>query len=92
MDSRPQRRNVLYLVLLAGLLAITWASYRSVNTSQRAEKSLGDLLTAVDNHQVAGGTFSSEGDRVDWVDAHGNRYRTLATAGYASALVDKFHQ
>jgi ATP-dependent Zn protease len=90
MDSR--RRNTVHLVLLAGLLAVIWASYRTVvGTSNTPEKSLSELLTAVDEKEVASGTFTSEGDRVDWVDTKGRDYRTFITAGYAATLVEKFH-
>src|SRR5689334_8991074 len=87
-----QRRNTFYFILLAGLLVIIWASYKSFNTTQANERPLSDLLTATDAKQVANATFTSEGDRVDWVDTSGAHYRTYLTAGYASRLVDAFHQ
>jgi len=94
MDSRARRRKVLYPIMLAGLLAIIWASYRSYAgvAGAPAEKPLSDLLTALDEKQVASGTFTNEGDRVDWVDIQGRQYRTFITAGYAATLVDKFHE
>ena len=78
------------MLLLAGLLAI---GYGVVRTTQGSlpEKPLSDLLTALDEKQVASGTFTSDGDRVDWVDARGQRHRTYITGGYAGALVDQFH-
>jgi ATP-dependent Zn protease len=78
--------------LLAGLLAVIWVSYRSFGVTSPPEKPLSDLLTALDNKQVANGTFTSDGDRVDWVDTGGEHYRTYVTAGYAGVLVDKFHE
>lgn len=92
MALRGQRRNTFYLILFAGLLAIFWATYQSLNTAQAKERPLSDLLTATDAKQVANATFTSEGDRVDWVDTSGAHYRTYLTAGYASRLVDAFHQ
>lgn len=87
---RVGRRNVYYFILLAALLAIIFASYRSFSTAASpTEKSLGDLLTALDNKQVVNGTFNADGDRADWTDNHGNHYRTVYPAGYQ--LVDKFH-
>jgi ATP-dependent Zn protease len=85
-----RRRNALFLILLAGLLGITWASYVSFSRVSLPEKSLGDLLTALDNSQVAKGTFNGTGDQVDWTDTHGATYRTYYPTGYQ--LVDKFHQ
>src|SRR5919204_669958 len=83
MVSPVRRRNTIYLMLLlAGLLAI---GYGVVRTTQGSlpEKPLSDLLTALDEKQVASGTFTSDGDRVDWVDARGQRHRTYITGGYA---------
>lgn len=92
MALRGQRRNTFYFILFAGLLVIVWASYKSFNTTQVNERPLSDLLTATDANQVANATFTSAGDRVDWVDTSGTHYRTYLTAGYASTLVDAFHQ
>jgi ATP-dependent Zn protease len=91
MALRNRRRSAAYLVILAGLLAIVWASFRSFSTSQIPEKSLGDLLTALDEKQVASSTFTSEGDRVDWIDTAGQPFRTNLTSSYADTLVDRFH-
>jgi len=88
-----RRRRTIYFVLLAGLLAIIWASYQSFSgAGARAEKPLSDLLTAPDDKQVAGGVFTTDGDRVDWTDTQGGRYQTLLPAGYSTVLVDRFHQ
>ena len=88
-----RRRRTIYFVLLAGLLAIIWASYQSFSgTGARAEKPLSDLLTALDDKQVASGVFTTDGDRVDWTDTQGGRYQTLLPAGYSAVLVDRFHQ
>jgi ATP-dependent Zn protease len=93
MALRLRRRNAIYFILLAGLLAIIWASYQSFNqTAARAEKPLSDLLTALDGKQVAKGVFTTDGDRVDWTDTQGGRYRTFLPAGYSTVLVDKFHE
>ena len=82
------RRNGIYLVLLAGLLAIIWASFRSTSLSSAPDKPLSDLLTALDNNQVASGTFNADGNRVDWKDNSGGSYRTYYPVGYQ--LVDSF--
>ena len=73
MALRLSRRSTIYFILLAGLLAIIWASYQSVNQARApAGKPLGDLLTALDAGQVASGVFTTDGERVDWVDQHGD--------------------
>jgi ATP-dependent Zn protease len=92
MALRSPRRNVLYGILLAGLLAVIWAAYQSSSTSQHQVRSLGNLLTALDERQVAAGTFTGAGDRVTWSDMHGHTYETYLPAGYAGTLVDEFHQ
>jgi ATP-dependent Zn protease len=93
MALRFRRRNLVYLILLAALLAAIWASYRSFNTtSAPTEKPLSDLLTALDQKQVAHGTFNSDQDRVDWTDIQAHEYRTFYPIGYEANLVDKFHE
>lgn len=83
------RRRVFYLILMAGLLAIIWASYRSFSvTSAPSEKALGELLSALDSNQVAQGTFNADGNRVDWKDQSGASHRTYYPVGYQ--LVDRF--
>jgi|GEM_PF-4380354 len=83
------RRRAFYLILMAGLLAIIWASYRSFSvTSVPSEKALGELLSALDSNQVAQGTFNADGNRVDWKDQSGASYRTYYPVGYQ--LVDRF--
>lgn len=92
MALRGQRRNTFYFILFAALLVIVYGTYKSLNSTQANERPLSDLLTATDAKQVVSATFTSEGDRVDWVDSSGAHYRTYLTAGYASRLVDAFHQ
>jgi len=73
MALRLSRRSTIYFILLAGLLAIIWVSYQSLNQATApAGKALGDLLTALDAGQVASGVFTTDGERVDWVDQHGD--------------------
>src|SRR5207237_8959215 len=88
-----RRRRTIYFVLLAGLLAIIWASYQSFSgAGARAEKPLSDLLTALDDKQAASGVFKTDGDRVDWTDTQGGRYQTLLPAGYSTGLDDWVRQ
>jgi len=91
MDSRAKRRNAIYLIMLAGLLAVIWASYKSFGAAgSPSEKSLSDLLSAVSQKQVANATLNADGDRVDWTDRSGAQHRTFYPVGYQ--LVDKFQE
>ena len=91
MDSRARRRNTLYFIALAGLLAVIYASYRTMGMAgSPPEKSLSELLTAMDQNQVARATLNADGDRVDWSDRGGVQYRTFYPVGYQ--LADKLHQ
>lgn len=93
MALRFRRRNVVYAIMLAGLLAVVWASYRGVTDAKApAEKPLSDLLTALDEKQVVDGTFTSDQDRVDWTDTHAHHYQTFYSAGYEATLIDRFHE
>jgi ATP-dependent Zn protease len=87
-----RRRNVYYLILLVALLAIIFASYRSVNAAAPPQKPLSDLLTALDQKQVVRGTFNSGDDRVDWTDDHAREYRTFYPTGYEATLVNRFYE
>lgn len=85
MALRLRRHSILYFVLLAGSLAIIWASYQGFNqTAAPAAKPLSNLLTALDAGQVTSGVFTTDGDRVDWTDKQGGRYRTFLPAGYST--------
>lgn len=89
---RTRRRNSLYYIVLAGLLAVVWVSYKSFDAGNApAEKPLSQLLTTVDNKEVRSATFTTDGDRIDWADRQGHRYRTLLTGGYVSSLVNALH-
>jgi ATP-dependent Zn protease len=93
MVSRLRRRNVVYVIMLAGLVAVVWASYRSFTDAKApTEKPLSDLLTALDEKQVVHGTFNSDQDSVDWTDIHARDYQTFYAAGYEATLIDRFHE
>ncbi len=73
---RGRNRNIFYFILLAGLLAIIWASYKSFNTvAGPQEKSTFDLIQAADNHQIDHATIKSNGSEVAW-DYQGNHFKT----------------
>jgi len=93
MQGVRRRRNVLYAILLAALLAVIVAAYQGFQTATAfPQKPLSELLTALDQQQVASGTFDSANERVDWTDNHGQMYRTIYPTGYEAVLVDKFHE
>ena len=91
--ERVRRRNVLYAILLAAVLAVIVLVLQVVNSaSAPPDKPLSDLLTALDQGQVVSGTFDSGDDHIDWSDPPGQRYRTFYPTGYEAVLVDKFHE
>src|ERR1700694_1738574 len=74
---RGRNRNIFYFILLAGLLAIIWASYKSFNTIQApADRTTSELIQAADSHNVKQATIKGSGTEVDWTDNNGNHYKT----------------
>jgi cell division protease FtsH len=74
---RGRNRNIFYFILLAGLLAIIWASYKSFNTiSAPQEKSTFDLIAAADAHQIDHATIKSNGTEISW-DYQGQHFKTI---------------
>ncbi|TMC29235.1 MAG: ATP-dependent metallopeptidase FtsH/Yme1/Tma family protein [Chloroflexi bacterium] len=74
---RGRNRNIFYFILLAGLLAIIWASYKSFNNiAAPTDKTTFDLIQAADNKQIKQATIKSSGTEVDWTDTSGNHYKT----------------
>ncbi len=74
---RGRNRNIFYFILLAGLLAIIWASYKSFNTiAAPQDKTTADLIAAADAHQVDHATIKSNGTEITW-DYQGNHYKTI---------------
>jgi cell division protease FtsH len=79
---RGQRRNIVYFVLLAGLLAIVLASIRSFNVSSSpTDKSLSDFIQAVDAKNVTTAVIKGSGSEVDWENASG-KYKTTFREAY----------
>src|ERR1700732_4751512 len=77
---RGRNRNIFYFILLAGLLAIIGASYKSFNTiAAPQEKSAADLIAAADSHQIDHATIKSNGTEITW-DYQGNHYKTIFRA------------
>jgi cell division protease FtsH len=74
---RGRNRNIFYFILLAGLLAIIWASYKSFNTiSAPAERSTSELIQAADAGSIAQATIKSNGTEIVWDGKDGNHYKT----------------
>jgi ATP-dependent Zn protease len=93
MPSRRRRRNILYAILVAALLAVFVASLQAFSSATSPpDKPLSELLTALEQKQVASGTFDSTDEGVDWTDNHGQRARTFYPTGYEAVLVDKFQE
>src|SRR2546429_4185834 len=70
-------RNIFSFILPAGLLAITWASYKSFNTIAAPQyKTTADLIAAADAHQIDHATIKSNGTEITW-DYQGNHYKTI---------------
>ncbi len=75
---RGQRRNIVYFILLAGLLAIVLASLRSFNvTSQPTDKSLSEFISAIDQGYVKSAVVKGNGTEVDWDGTDGKSYKTV---------------
>src|SRR5437763_1705270 len=74
---RGRNRNIFYFILLAGLLAIIWASYKSFNTiAAPQDKTTADLIAAADAHQIDHATIKSYGTEITW-DYQGSHYKTI---------------
>src|SRR2546430_14876298 len=79
---RGQRRNIIYFVLLAVLLAVIWASYRNINLgTSPTQRSLSDLISAADSGTIKSATIKSSGTEVDWTDTSGD-HKTTFREGY----------
>src|SRR6202022_1004709 len=74
---RGRNRNIFYFILLAGLLAIIWASYKSFNVAPTpTDKTTSELIAAADQHSIRSATIKGNGTEVDWIDNNGNHYKT----------------
>src|SRR5579864_2294675 len=88
---RGRNRNIFYFILLAGLLAIIWASYKSFNNiAAPTDKSTYDLIQAADAGQIKDATIKGSGTEVDWTDTSGNHYKTTFRDTYQ--IEQKFEQ
>jgi len=73
-----RNRNIFYFIVLAGLLAIIWASYRSFNNiAAPTDKSTYDLIQAADQHKIAKAVIKGNGTEVDWTDTSGQQFKTI---------------
>jgi len=82
---RGRNRNIFYFILLAGLLAIIWASYKSFNTvAAPSDRSTSEFLQAADNNNIGKATIKSNGTEVAWDDKSNppNHYKTTFRDSY----------
>src|SRR5437773_269162 len=82
---RGRNRNIFYFILLAGLLAIIWASYKSFNTvAAPSDRSTSEFLQAADSHNIGKATIKSNGTEVAWDDKRNppNHYKTTFRDSY----------
>jgi len=74
---RGRNRNIFYFILLAGLLAIIWASYKSFNSiAAPSDRTTSELIQAATDHNIKQATIKSNGTEVDWTDNSGGRFKT----------------
>jgi cell division protease FtsH len=80
---RGRNRNIFYFILLAGLLAIIWASYKSFNQAvSPSEQSTSQLIQAADAGKVNSAVIKSSGTEIDWTDTSNNHYKTTFRDSY----------
>src|ERR671923_1289428 len=81
---RGRNRNIFYFVLLAGLLTIIWASYKSFNTiAAPTDRSTSEFIKAADSHQVKTALIKTNGSEVVWDSTDGGHYKTVFRDSYA---------
>jgi cell division protease FtsH len=74
---RGRNRNIFYFILLAGLLAIIWASYKSFNSiAAPADRTTSELIKAADNGEIKQAVIKGNGTEVDWTDTAGRSFKT----------------
>src|ERR1700693_5360406 len=74
---RGRNRNIFYFILLAGLLAIIWVSYKSLNTiAAPADRSTSDFLAAADGGKISTALIKGNGTEVVWDSIDGGHYKT----------------
>src|SRR5437870_2187945 len=82
---RGRNRNIFYFILLAGLLAIIWASYKSFNTvAAPSDRSTSEFLQAADGGNIGKATIKSNGMEVVWDDKSNppNHFKTTFRDSY----------
>jgi cell division protease FtsH len=74
---RGRNRNIFYFILLAGLLAIIWASYKSFNTiAAPADRTTSEFLAAADGQKISTALIKGNGTEVIWDSNDGGHYKT----------------
>src|SRR5947209_18868952 len=74
---RGRNRNIFYFILLAGLLAIIWASYKSFNRiAAPADRTTSEFLAAADGGKISTALIKGNGTEVVWDSIDGGHYKT----------------
>src|SRR6202140_3417424 len=74
---RGRNRNIFYFILLAGLLAIIWASYKSFNSiAAPADRTTSELIKAADAGEIRQATSKRNGTGVAWTATPGRNFKT----------------
>src|ERR1700716_1180309 len=74
---RGRNRNIFYFILLAGLLAIIWASYKSFNTiAAPADRTTSEFLAAADGGKISTALIKGNGTEVVWDSIDGGHFKT----------------
>src|ERR1700682_1271832 len=74
---RGRNRNIFYFILLAGLLAIIWASYKSFNTiAAPSDRTTSEFLAAADGGKISTALIKGNGTEVIWDSVDGGHYKT----------------
>src|SRR3982075_3804238 len=74
---RGRNRNIFYFILLAGLLAIIWASYKSFNTiAAPADRTTSEFLAAADGGKISTALIKGNGTEVVWDSVDGGHFKT----------------
>src|ERR1700687_4534222 len=74
---RGRNRNIFYFILLAGLLAIIWASYKSSTTTPApSDRTASEFLAAADGGKISTALIKGNGTEVIWDSVDGGHYKT----------------
>jgi cell division protease FtsH len=74
---RGRSRNIFYFILLAGVLTILWASYKSFNPiAAPADRTTSEFLAAADGGKINSALIKGNGTEVIWDSIDGGHFKT----------------